>query len=69
MQPVGLFFSYAVQIGILTGSVQGFYYFLEPLGGVLLFLVLAWFLGSCFALIIWPLDCMIYKILLFILNY
>ena len=43
MQPVGLFFSYAVQIGIPTGPVQGFYYFLEPLGGVLLFLVLAWF--------------------------
>ena len=43
MQPVGLFFSYAVQIGILTGPVQGFYYFLVPLGGVLLFLVLAWF--------------------------
>ena len=43
MQPVGLFFSYAVQIGILTGPVQGFYYFLEPLGRVLLFLVLAWF--------------------------
>ena len=43
MQPVGLFFSYAVQIGILTGPVQGSYYFLESLGGVLLFLVLAWF--------------------------
>ena len=43
MQPVGLFFSYAVQIGILTGPVQGLYYFLEPLGRVLLFLVLAWF--------------------------
>ena len=43
MQPVALFFSYAVQIGILTGPVQGFSYFLEPLGGVLLFLVLASF--------------------------
>ena len=43
MQPVGLFFSYAVQIGILTGPVQGSYYFLESLGEVLLFLVLAWF--------------------------
>ena len=28
MEPVGLFFSYAVQIGILTGPVQAFYYFL-----------------------------------------
>ena len=43
MEPVGLFFSYAVQIGILTRPVQAFYYFLEPPGGVLLFLVLAWF--------------------------